>query len=76
MVWFWRMCPGIYFAEGLFTECVTPFAGVYQIDEAVEATGYTLDRFGVDVMALVIIGTVYRILAHAGLVLVHRSRQR
>lgn len=76
MEWFWRMCPGTYFAEGLFTECVTPFTGVYQIDEVAKATGYTLDRFWVDVVALVIIGTVYRALVYAGLVLVHRNRQR
>lgn len=65
MDWFWRICPGTYFAEGL-----------YQIDQAAEATGYTLGQFGVDVMALIIIGTAYRVVAYGGLTLAHRSRPR
>ncbi|KAI7277956.1 hypothetical protein KC345_g6268 [Hortaea werneckii] len=47
--WFWRLSPGVWFAEAYFTENLEPLGGLYRVDLASRTVGYTLGRFGVDV---------------------------
>lgn len=47
--WFWRMSPGVWFAEAYFTENLVPLGFLYRVDLASRTVGYTLGRFGVDV---------------------------
>ncbi|RMY05184.1 hypothetical protein D0866_15234 [Hortaea werneckii] len=47
--WFWRLSPGVWFAEAYFTENLVPLGFLYRVDLASRTVGYTLGRFGVDV---------------------------
>ncbi|KAI7365213.1 hypothetical protein KC354_g5046 [Hortaea werneckii] len=47
--WFWRVSPGVWFAEAYFTENLVPLGFLYRVDLASRTVGYTLGRFGVDV---------------------------
>ncbi|KAI7209316.1 hypothetical protein KC343_g805 [Hortaea werneckii] len=47
--WFWRLSPGVWFAEAYFTENLEPLGGLYRVDLASRTVGYTLGRFGEDV---------------------------
>ena len=76
MQWLWRMSPGTWLAEGYFTQNVKPYAYLYQIDMAAKNTGYTLDRFGLDLAMLFALGSLYRVLAFVGLRVFNRGRGR
>ncbi|GAB1744531.1 hypothetical protein NU219Hw_g1936t1 [Hortaea werneckii] len=47
--WFWRLSPGVWFAEAYFTENLMPLGFLYRVDLASRTVGYTLGRFGLDV---------------------------
>ncbi|KAI7489134.1 hypothetical protein KC351_g1544 [Hortaea werneckii] len=47
--WFWRLSPGVWFAEAYFSENLEPLGFLYRVDLASRTVGYTLGRFGVDV---------------------------
>ncbi|KAI6878006.1 hypothetical protein KC360_g8892 [Hortaea werneckii] len=47
--WFWRLSPGVWFAEAYFSENLEPLGFLYRLDLASRTVGYTLGRFGVDV---------------------------
>ncbi|RMX94132.1 hypothetical protein D0867_13958, partial [Hortaea werneckii] len=74
--WFWRVSPGVWFAEAYFTENLVPLGFLYRVDLASRTVGYTLGRFGVDVGMLFLIGLVYRVIAFLGLLLLHRDKKR
>ena len=76
MTWLWRSSPGTWLSEAYFTENVTPFRYLYQIDLAASATGYSLDGFGLDLAVLFLLGTVYRLLAFGMLRMFNRSTGR
>lgn len=52
------------------------FSHLYDVDHAADATGYTLNKFGMDIGILVAIGTAYRVIAFVGLTCLQRDRQR
>ena len=76
MTWLWRLSPGTWLCEAYFTENITPFRYLYQIDLAASGTGYSLGGFGLDLAVLFLLGTVYRLLAFGMLRLFHRSTGR
>lgn len=63
MTWFWRALPGTWLAEAYFEKNVSPLGYLYGVQDASDATGYRLGKFGWDVCVLGIIGSVYRVLA-------------
>ena len=65
MTWLWRTSPGTWLSEAYFTENVTPYRYLYQIDKAAAGTGYTLGRYSLDLVVLFLLGTVYRVIAFA-----------
>ena len=76
MAWFWRMSPGTWLSEAYFTEIVTPYHYLYRIDQAAEATGYRLGHFKLDLVVLLLLGTLYRVMAFGALrVFNQRSRR-
>ncbi|KAF4497285.1 ABC transporter (ATP-binding-cassette) [Fusarium agapanthi] len=75
MEWLWRASPATWLAELYFGQLVAPFAYLFQVDIAAEATGYHLDRKWLNINVLVGIGTAYRLIAFAGMVLGHRLRR-
>ncbi|KAF5690371.1 ABC transporter [Fusarium denticulatum] len=75
MEWLWRASPATWLAELYFGQLVAPFAYLFQVDIAAEATGYHLDRKWLNIGVLVAIGTAYRLIAFAGMVLGHRLRR-
>lgn len=76
VLWLWDSSPGRWLAEVYFSENVTPYTHLFRVDLAATATGFTLGRYTLDCVLLFAIGTVYRVLAYAGLVLVKRNKQR
>jgi len=76
MVWLWRASPGTWLAEAYFDQNVTPLAYLYQIDLVTEALGYKLGQFRLDMCMLLMIGTVYRVVAFLGLRFMWRNKQR
>ena len=76
MVWLWRASPGTWLAEAYFDQNVTPLGYLYQIDLVTEALGYKLGQFRLDMCMLLMIGTVYRVVAFLGLRFMWRNKQR
>ena len=72
----WRMCPGTWFAEAWVTKNLEPLRYLYDVDQMTEVMGYRLGWFGWDCLALVVIGAVYRAIAFAGLVGIDQAKQR
>ncbi|KAK6223271.1 hypothetical protein LQW54_000388 [Pestalotiopsis sp. IQ-011] len=65
--WLWRASPAVWLAEVYVGQLVSPFANIYNIERAAQATGYHLDWFTNNLAVLFGIGTLYRILAFGGL---------
>ena len=76
MTWLWRSSPGIWLSEAYFTENITPFAYIFQIDQAAEQSGFTFRRFPMDLLMLLALGTFYRVLAFVLLRLFNRKIRR
>ncbi|KAI1410760.1 hypothetical protein F5Y13DRAFT_167326 [Hypoxylon sp. FL1857] len=74
MEWLWRASPGTWLAELYFGQLVEPFRYLYNVDLAAQASGYHLDWHWRNVLFLLVIGTVYRILAYFGLLVGNRLR--
>ncbi|KAF7531126.1 hypothetical protein G7054_g9181 [Neopestalotiopsis clavispora] len=65
--WLWRASPAVWLAEVYVGQLVSPFANLYNIERAAQATGYHLDWFMNNLAVLFGIGSLYRILAFIGL---------
>lgn len=76
MTWLWRASPGVWISEIYYSENVVPVKYLYQIDDAAQALGIVLDRFWLDLLVLLGIGTIYRVIAFFLLILVRRSKQK
>ncbi|KAF4808228.1 ABC transporter G family member 25 [Colletotrichum siamense] len=73
--WLWRASPGVWLAEVYFGQLVSPFADIFDVDKAADATGFHLHWLWRNMGTLVAIGTIYRIIAFLGLwALGHRQR--
>lgn len=76
MTWLWRASPGTSLSEAYFTENVTPYRYLYQIDQAAAGTGYHLGRYSLDLAVVFILGTVYRVIAFGALRLFNQGSHR
>ncbi|KAK3377140.1 hypothetical protein B0T24DRAFT_701328 [Lasiosphaeria ovina] len=65
--WLWRASPGVWLAELYFGQLVGPFAYLYDVEQAADASGFALDHLWRNLGVLAAIGTLYRVLAFAGL---------
>ncbi|KAI0009176.1 hypothetical protein F4779DRAFT_385925 [Xylariaceae sp. FL0662B] len=74
MEWLWRASPATWLAELYFGRLVEPFRYLYDVELASALTGYHLDRQWRNIGILVLIGTIYRILAYIGLLGGNRLR--
>lgn len=74
--WLWRMSPGVWFTEAYFSQNLLPLKHLYVLELASKVVGFTLGQYGKDVAMLFFIGTVYRVIAYLGLVLINRRRQK
>jgi len=72
--WLWRASPSVWFAEVYFGQLVSPFAYLYDVNFAAQATGYYLDRLGANMAVLLAIGCLYRVVAFIGLFVGKRWR--
>ena len=73
--WLWRSSPGVWLAEIYFGENVAPLAHLYDVKGASKATGFGLHEYKRDILALLLIGTVYRVLAYGALVISRKIRR-
>ena len=76
MSWLWKLSPGLWLAEGYFDQNISPLRYLYQIDDAAQHLGYTLQQFGFDLLMLFVIGTAYRVLAFLGLRFLNYHKQK
>ena len=76
LTWLWRASPGTWLSEAYFTENVSPYGYLYQIDLAATGTGYELGHFGLDLAVLFLLGTVYRVMAFGMLRAFNRRSHR
>ncbi len=76
MSWLWRASPGTWLSEGYFTENISPYRYLYQVDDAATGLGYTLGQFSLDLAMLFVLGTTYRVLAFLGLRFLNRQKQK
>ena len=76
MTWLWRASPGTWLSEAYFTENVTPYRYLYQIDQAAAGTGYKLGQYSLDLAMLFVLGTMYRVIAFGALRLFNRTSRR
>lgn len=67
--WLWRASPGVWLAEIYFGKNVAPLAYLYDVKSASQYTGFQLDRYTTDLLVLLLIGTIYRIVAYGGLLI-------
>lgn len=64
-------------AEAWFHCETAPYRHVYMVKEvSAMLFGYTVDRLPLDIGLTILIGTVYRVVAYFGLVLINRDKQR
>ena len=63
MQWLWRASPGTWLCEGYFTMNVVPYGYIYQIKLAEQQQGYIFNRFSVDMLVLLAMGSCYRVAA-------------
>ena len=76
MTWLWRASPGTWLSEAYFTENVTPYRYLYQIDLAASGTGFKLGHYSLDLAVLFMLGTLYRAIAFGALRLFNRTSGR
>lgn len=50
MEWFWRLSPGVWYAEAYFSQNLLPLGYLYDIDQAARAVGYTLGQYRMDIV--------------------------
>ncbi|KAG6017517.1 hypothetical protein E4U43_000994 [Claviceps pusilla] len=74
--WFWRLCPGMWLTEAYYDQHLLRLGYLYDLQHAADWTGYVRGRFHVDVLLLLVIGTVYRVIAFGCLVFFDRAKQR
>ena len=72
MTWLWRASPGTWLSEAYFTENITSYGYLYQIDMAAAGTGFNLGHYSLDLAMMFVIGTVYRVIAFGALRLFKR----
>ncbi|KAK3300363.1 uncharacterized protein B0H64DRAFT_428448 [Chaetomium fimeti] len=70
--WLWRLCPGVWLTEAYFDKHLAIMSHLYDLDLAASWTGYVRGRFGMDIGILLVIGTVYRVIAFGGLIFLNR----
>lgn len=76
MTWLWRASPGTWLSEAYFTENLSPYRYLYQIDQAASATGLKLGHYSLDLVVLFLLGTLYRVIAFGALRLFNRTSGR
>jgi ABC-type multidrug transport system ATPase subunit len=74
--WAWRASPGVWLAEIYFGRLVSPSAHLYDVDLASQLTGFHLNWLWGNMAILLLIGTLYRVIAFAGMVLVAQRPRR
>ncbi|KAI0169250.1 hypothetical protein GGR52DRAFT_513166 [Hypoxylon sp. FL1284] len=74
--WLWRASPGTWLAELYFGQLIEPFRYLYNVDLTAQAVGFHLDWHWRNMGVLLLIGTIYRILAYIGLLAGNRLRLR
>lgn len=52
------------------------FSYLYDVEHVSRTTGYTFNRYAVDIGMMLAIGTLYRVIAYVGLICLRRDKQR
>lgn len=72
--WLWRLSPGTWLAEVYFGQMIGPFRYLYDVDLASRIAGFNLERLWTNLLILLLIGTIYRLIAFGGLLTGTRLR--
>jgi energy-coupling factor transporter ATP-binding protein EcfA2 len=63
-------------SEAYYAGEVAPFANIYDLDLGSNTWDYNLDRFGVDMGAMIGLGVGYRVVAFIFMIILHRDKQK
>ncbi|KAI0413164.1 hypothetical protein F5X98DRAFT_352873 [Xylaria grammica] len=72
--WLWRASPGTWLAEIYFGQMIEPLRYLFNVDLASAIAGFRLHQLWVNILVLLLIGTIYRIIAFFGLLVGKRLR--
>ncbi|KAI1345386.1 hypothetical protein F5Y01DRAFT_323494 [Xylaria sp. FL0043] len=72
--WLWRLSPGTWLAEAYFGQMIEPLRYLYDVDLAAAIAGFSLHKLWTNILVMVLIGTLYRIIAFVGLLAGKRLR--
>ncbi|KAI0547982.1 hypothetical protein F4679DRAFT_335093 [Xylaria curta] len=72
--WLWRLSPATWLAEIYFGQIIEPLRYLYDVDLASAIAGFSLNRLWTNILVLLLIGTIYRIVAFIGLLVGGRLR--
>jgi hypothetical protein len=73
----WEISYNRWGTEALFNEEVNMVRHVYQVDDiSAKNWGYSLDRYGMDVGMMIVIGFVYRVIAYLLLIFLNRRKTK
>ncbi|KAI0426267.1 hypothetical protein F5Y09DRAFT_70960 [Xylaria sp. FL1042] len=72
--WLWRLSPGTWLAEVYFGQMIEPLRYLYDVDLAARIAGFSLHELWANILVLLLIGTIYRLIAFVGLLAGKRLR--
>ncbi|KAI0467486.1 hypothetical protein F4859DRAFT_493510 [Xylaria cf. heliscus] len=72
--WLWRLSPATWLAEVYFGQMIEPLRYLYNVDLASSIAGFNLDKLWTNLLILLLIGSIYRIVAFVGLLAGTRLR--
>jgi ABC-type transport system involved in multi-copper enzyme maturation permease subunit len=74
--WLWGLCYGLWATEALFNRETSFYDGLYNVEFSQMSLQYRLDRYEVDIGALVAIGVLFRLITYAMLRFTNRDKQQ
>lgn len=76
LLWFWDCQFSMWGTEALYSETLALYKHVYNSELANSQFGYTLDRVMVDFFMMVVIGSVFRVVAYFAMISLNRDKQK
>ncbi|TPX72646.1 hypothetical protein SpCBS45565_g00404 [Spizellomyces sp. 'palustris'] len=76
ILFIWEISFNKWAAEALYSESVTPYEGIYDIQSPADMQGYTIGQVGLDLGMIIVIGVVQRLIAFGLMVGLNRDKQR
>lgn len=76
LLFIWELSFNKWGNEALYSATLNPVRHVFDVENSAELYGYTLGREYIDIVAMFVIGIIFRVLAYISLRLVNRDKQQ